>query len=97
MKQIVILPFLLLIITPISAYAVMTPTEDGIRNGKIDAFGNVFDSMDACGKYYGTSNTQCHNAYDLTFNETCLSHPNLMNYRDTEPPEYPTCSDILHK
>ena len=101
----IIIPMLLLI--PTLVYA-MTPAQDGKWQGKADALANARDSIDACSKYshiysysvkYNDSTpaaTQCYKAYDLAFNQTCLEHPNLMKYRDPNP-EYPTCSDYLHK
>jgi hypothetical protein len=100
MKSISLLIIPLLILAPTIAKA-MTPAEDGKWQGKADAFANAHDAGAACSKYQANINdnntkaSQCYQAYDASFKQTCLAHPNLMKYRDPES-DYATCHDDLN-
>jgi hypothetical protein len=97
---IAVLPLLLLLM-PVVAHG-LTPAQDGREQGIANAFGEAHDAGAACSKYQANINdnntraAQCYYAYDLAFNQTCLSHPSLMKYRDPYP-KYASCYDILHK
>jgi hypothetical protein len=104
MKTVIMLGIIhLLVLVPIANIAktyAMTPAQDGREGGIAGAFANAHDSIATCDKYEtvhndnSTAPTQCYNAYDLAFNQTCLAHPSLMKYRDPYP-EHPSCHDIL--
>ena len=72
MKQIIILPFLLLIITPISAYA-LTPYQFGYFGGIADGKADARDSGDVCESYTSTADSNaCLAGYNLGFPKVAL-------------------------
>ena len=90
MKQIIILPFLLLIITPIAAHAI-TPYRAGYLGGIADGKADARDWGDACGQYFSTEQEQCLNGYNLGFPQGCIG----VSSKHDDYAEYMTCFDYF--